>query len=315
MKRWLGELSSRLVTFVMTLCGVVLLAQILMWMAPGDPIDLLTNGDELRPQLEAEWRLDQPLPVRYVHYLVKAATGDLGQSLTYRPGTPVVEVVAKPALRSLSWLISALALTLVWGTGLALWTTGRSSSVGRIVQGVSIAPVFLLAHLLVNAINEATFWAMQNGFIARPQWFALPDEASLFRSLLAIAVLAVGSGALSEVHAEVENALFSIRKSGYFDAARARNEPTWRHVAVNLVGPLTTIATTRMAFFVGGLVILERVLLLNGVGSILWQAAILRDYELAMAISLLAAAAVATARLVGDTIRLAVDPRLREARR
>ena len=59
--------------------------------------------------------------------------------------------------------------------------------------------------------------------------------------------------------------------------------------------------------------ILEKVLLLNGVGAILWQAALLRDYDLALGISLLAATFVSLARLAGDTVRIAVDPRLQEA--
>ena len=154
---------------------------------------------------------------------------------------------------------------------------------------------------------------MNKGWIGRPDWFALPDEPSAVRTVLAIMVLAVGSGALAEVTSEVENALVEIRRSGYVDAARACNAKVWPHVVINLVNPLATIAMTRTAFFVGGLVIVEKVLLLNGVGAILWQAAILRDYELAMGISLLAAALVAFTRLTGDTVRMVVDPRLRAA--
>jgi len=179
---------------------------------------------------------------------------------------------------------------------------------------VSIVPVFLLAHLTVNAINEATFAAMNAGWIGRPGWFALPDQPSLLRGVIAVVLLAVGSGALAEVHDEVENALVRIRDSAYVDAARARGAPTWLHVAMNLVPPLTTIATNRTAFFVGGLVILEKVLLLNGIGFILWESALKRDYNLAIGITLVTAGVVCVARLLGDLVRLLADPRLRLGR-
>src|SRR5690606_10379529 len=143
-----------------------------------------------------------------------------------------------------------------------------------------IAPVFLLAHLAVNLINEGTLGLIERGLIDRPEWFALPGQAGLFRTTLAIVLLAVGSGALAEVRAEAENALSTIRASGYVAAARARGERLLPHIALNLAVPLTTVASSRAAFFVGGLVILEKVLLLNGIGSILWQAAVLRDYPL-----------------------------------
>jgi peptide/nickel transport system permease protein len=81
---------------------------------------------------------------------------------------------------------------------------------------------------------------------------------------------------------------------------------------LNLLPPLTTIAASRAAFFVGGLVIIEKVLHLSGVGAMLWQACRMRDYPLALGITVIAAAAVCGARLTADLLRVAVDPRLRE---
>jgi len=307
-------LLGQLVYFGATLCGAVALVMLLLALAPGDPIDLLPNADEVRPELEARWHLDRPLPVRYALYLGQLATGDLGTSLSYRPGTPVWEVIARPAMRSAGWLVSAWMLTLIWGSGLAWFTAGRTSVATLLVRVLSIAPVFLIAHLAVSGFNTAAWSLMEAGTIDRPGWFALPDQPSSLRTALAVVILAVGSGALAELHAEVENALVALRRSGFVDAARARGMPVWPHVAWNLVSPLTTIAVSRVAFFVGGLVILEKVLLLNGVGAILWRAALLRDYDLCLGIALLAAVVVAGARLTGDGIRITTDPRLRTAR-
>ncbi len=299
----------------MTLAGVVALLLVLLWAAPGDPIDLLPNADDVRPVLEEDWHLDEPLPMRLLHYGWSALHGDLGTSVAYRPGAPVLEVIGGPGLRSLVWVGGALVLSL--GAGLFLAFLGPRTSrraTHRALQALSIAPVFLLAVLAVNGLNALTWHLVQEGWIQRPEWFALPLQDSPVRTALAVTILAVGSGTLAEVTQEIHNALHEIRRSGYVQAARARGEAIWPHVAGNLVAPLTSIATRRIAFFVGGLVILERVLLLDGAGAILWHAAQLRDYELALGIGLCAGAVVCGARLVGDSIRLAVDPRLRAVR-
>lgn len=308
------SILARLGVLLATVCGAAALVFALLALAPGDPIDLLPNAEEVRPQLEAEWRLDRPLPERYLRYLGRLAVGDLGTSLTYRPGVPVAQVIALPALRSAGWLLAGLLLAVGWGTALSTLTVGRGGALRTVTQLVSITPVFLLAHLAVFGLNETAFALMEAGRIARPGWFALPDEPSGLRTLLAVVLLAVGSGTLAEVHQAAEEALDRILRSGYVDAARARGAPLWPYVLRNLLPPLTTIATTRAAFLVGGLVVLEKVLLLNGAGAVLWQAAELRDYDLAMAVAVIAAAFVATVRFAGDLVRIAVDPRLRSGR-
>ncbi|MFH1468627.1 MAG: ABC transporter permease [Pseudomonadota bacterium] len=299
-------------TFALTLAGAALVIQLLLWAAPGDPVDLVPNGAEVRAQLEAEWGLNEPLLQRYGHFLLRALRGDLGTSFTYRPGATVTALVLPAAARSLGVLLPALALALAVGLGLGFLTAGRQSLLKRGLQAVSVAPVFLLAFIAVQVLNELAFRGMAAGLFARPSWFALPDAESGLKLTLAITVLAVGSGALAEVHAAVEDEIVRLRNAPFVDAAIARGAPAWRHVLWNLLPQLATIASGRAAFFAGGLIIVEKVLHLNGVGSMLWQSCRMRDYPVALGITLLAAAAVAGARLAGDLVRVVVDPRLRE---
>lgn len=297
-----------------TLVGAAALAQALLWAAPGDPIDLLPDPAALRPVLEREWGLSDPLPVRLLTWLGRALTGDLGTSLTYRPGTPVTEILAGPTWTSLTHLLPAWALAMGLGTALASWTGGgHHRAVRRVLQGISVTPLFLLGFLLITGLNEWAFSRMEAGLMERPGWFALPDEASLLRSLLAVVVLAVSSGGLSEIHAAAEEHLERIRSSGFVDAARARGTPTWPHVALHLLHAAGSVAADRAAFFIGGLVILERVFSLNGVGTVLWRAAESRDYPLALGATVLCAAGVALARFAADVLRTLLDPRMRSA--
>ncbi len=289
----------------------MLIAQLLLWLAPGDAVDMLTDDPVLRAAMVREWGLDQPVLLRYAGTLGRALGGDLGTSLTYRPGTPVAELLGPASASSLGLLLGALATAMGWGVGLAYLTAGRPSALRRLIQIVSVAPVFLLAWLSMVGLNELTFSLMEAGRIGRPAWFALPDEDSALKTALAVLVLACGSSALTEIHAAAEDALTRIRRSGYVDAARARGAALWPHVLLNLLPPLSSLAASRAAFFVGGLVIVEKVLHLNGAGAMLWQACRMRDYPLALGITAAAAAAVCTAQLLADLLRLGLDPRLR----
>lgn len=306
-------LGGRALLTASSLVAAATAVQLLLWAAPGDPIDLLPNGEELRPQLEAEWGLDQPVPVRIVSNLGRALTGDLGTSLSYRTGEAVTSVLAQPAWTSLGLLLAALTLSIAWGTGLAAFTKGRRAQTSGLIRLVSVAPVFLLAHLAVHGINELTWSLYQAGTIARPEWFALPAQASTMRTTIAVVLLAVGSGSLAEIHRETEQALLSIRRSGFVEAARARGEPTFWLISRHLALPLASIAAARTGFLLGGLVVLEKVLLINGAGAILWQSALDRDVPVVAAITLIAAATVCAARLISDGVRLTLDPRLRGA--
>lgn len=309
---FLLALAGRLAVAIATLLGATGLLLALLVLAPGDPIDLLPNASEVRPQLEKEWGLDRPAPVRWVRHFGRLVVLDLGTSYAYRPGAPVADVIAVPVVRTVGLVGSASALVVTWGTTLAFVTAGRRSTTRIGVQMVSLVPGFVLVHALVGTTNAAAWWAMGHGWIDRPEWFALPDQASGMRTGIAIGILAVGSGALSEVHAEVEDALVRLRASPWVDAARARGAPTWPLVARGLVAPLASTVANRAALLVGGAVVIEKLLLLHGAGAVLWEAAVLRDYDLALSIAVLAAAGVAGTRLVADAVRVAIDPRLRE---
>ena len=304
-------LAWRGLAFSATLIGAACLIQVLLAAAPGDPIDLLPNAAELRPVLAAEWGLDQPLGTRIWLGVARLLRGDLGVSLSVRPGVPVAELVGAAALRSMQLLVPALLGAMGAALLLAWWTAGRRSAVRQVVQLISVAPVFLLAYLSVMAFNEAAWHLMAAGRIARPGWFALPDQASLLRGALAATVLGLGSGSLAELHAACEDELVRLRSSDFVEAAVARGASTTPHLLWNLVGPLTHLASRRATFLVGGLVIVEKVLLLQGAGALFWDASLGRDYPLAAGLGLAAALVVCTVNLGGDALRLIIDPRAR----
>lgn len=281
------------------------LIQVLIALAPGDAIDLLPNADAVRETLAVEWGLDAPLPVRVARALGRTAVLDLGESISYRPGASVTTLLASAAGSSFGILVPAWVGSVMFALALA-WGRGRA----RLARAVSALPAFLAAWLLVTAINAAVWAAMNRGWIERPAFFALPDQESGLRTVLAVGVVAVASGNLAALYAACTTELDALRSAPFIEAARARGAAIWPHLVWNLLPPLLDLGAGRAAALLGTVVVTEKLLLVNGAGAMLWQACRQRDYPLAMGITLMAAVFVALVRLLADLARLALDPRL-----
>lgn len=307
----LRALSVRVLAFVATLVGASLLLHGLLLLAPGDPIDLIPDGEANRAELAAEFGLVRPPAERLVGGALRALTGDLGPSLIVRPGAPVSELVRRACWRSLMVVGPALPIALLAGLGCAALTAGRSSALRGAIQIVGAIPVFLLAWATVTGLNHGAWTLMERGVIARPDWFALPDQDSLLRLAVAIGALVLGSGTLFEVHAACEAEIDRLRRSELADAVTGLGLPVWPVLLRNLAPALLSVARERVAFLVGGLVIVEKVLLLGGAGALLWEAALGRDYPLAIGLGVAASAVVAGSALLADAARLLLDPRAR----
>jgi peptide/nickel transport system permease protein len=310
-------LLARAAAFMAAVLGAVFFLQVLLWSAPGDPIDMLPihgqDLEELRPELEKAWGLDLPAHERLLLFATRAMEGDLGESLVLRKGVPVMDLTLEAWGRSLKILMPALAVSVSLSLLLAWFTAGRRSYLVRpLIQVASILPIFLFVCFLV-LWDEYTWSLIEQGRILRPEWFPLVDKESDLRTALAILVLGLGSNCLTEFHAATENSLVRIRDSGFVLAARARGASVWPHVLRNLMPELVHLAASRIVLLIGGLVILERIFNLNGAGTLIWRACVERDYPLALGLVLGAAVLVCLARLLADIFRLIWDPRLKEA--
>ena len=222
-----------------------------------------------RPQIE-EWGLNNSLFQQYGAYISRAFTGDFGVSLTYRPGTPVAEIMASKAAETLTLVLTALFLSLLVGTAMAFWSAGRTRTLSRAsLRLLSVPPVFLIAYLSMILLDSWAYSATVEAGEPPPGWFPLLMEDSSLKFWLAVGALALGSSALTEIHGAAEREIRRIRSSGYVDAARARGAPIWPHTLSTLLPALTTLVSSRAAFFLGGAIIVEKVFGLHGLGDAL----------------------------------------------
>ena len=296
-------LTARFVTLGLALVAAVSVLLLLLRAAPGDAVDLVTTDAALRARMATAWQLDVSLPVA----VGRALSGAWGTSHTLRPGQAVSTLLAEAATASMPVLVGAVAWTLGGGALLG----SRSGPGPRRVPPLAVAPVFLLGWLLIVGLNESTFWAIRHGHLARPDWFSLPDTPSTLRTLLACGVLSLGSGNLTAFATGVRVQLDRHRASPAIETRIARGMPVGGVLARLLVPDLALLLAERVAFLFGGLVVLEKVFAMPGLGSLFFEACVQRDQPVVLASGVVAAAAVVAVRLLADVVRMVADPRLR----
>ena len=274
-------LLRRGLTFALVVIGSSVVFGGLLWFAPGSKLGSAGGSTFIG------W---------FVDFWAGVFTGDLGRS--YR-GYPVREMVLRGAGRSLPAIGAGLLLSMSAGLGLALAAGPRLRGAGRIVRvvvhAVSLCPVFLLGYLALV-------------LVAVP-----PDGAGQF--LAAVIILALGDGMLSDVILGLDAELARLRQRDFVQSARLRGTALWRHYVPHLALPVAQIAASRMAWLIGGVLVLEMVLGIQGIGLIGYKAADAADFPLLVAITVFVTALVAGSALLVDVLRVIVDPRVRKDRR
>ncbi len=267
------------------LAGVVLASSVifggLLWFTPGSA-DIRERADSFGGWLWGFW--------------TGVFTLELGPS--YR-GHDVAEMVLRGAAQSLPIIGAALVLSLALGLLLALVLGERTRGLGRLARGAvhagSLVPVFLLGYLALVV-------------------FAVPPEGPL-RTLAAICILALGDGMLTDVVLALDAELERLRDRDFVHSMHLRGVRAWLRLMPHIALPVAQLAAAKMAFLVGGVLILEMVLGIQGIGLMGYNAAIKPDFQLLIAITVFATALVAAAHLGVDVLRTLVDPRARKERR
>ncbi len=322
MPRLLRRLAGALVLvwLVFTLTFVLLHA------APGDAADLLvpagaTPADAAR--LRASLGLDQPLIVQYAQWVVRAASGNLGESAAL--ARPVGAVLADVLPASLALGLASLLLTYVAGVIIgfaqAAWR-GRADTITTLVTtAVYATPTFWLAlasiavcTLGASAIGLPPAWRLPAFGLRSPGvdldgWSAALDLAR--HAALPVAVLAA-VGATGVARYARASAIVLLAEP-WIRTARAKGASArrirWRHLLANALPPLVTLFALALPGVVAGSVFVESVFGWPGMGRTLVQAISARDIPVVLGVTLAYAKLVILANLAADSALAALDPR------
>ena len=294
---------------------------------PGDPATAMfarlqgkAKPEAIAAMREAFGLTDEPLWLRYWHYLQSLASFDLGISASYFP-TPVGDVIGDGLLWTVLIAGTAVIVSFVLGTLLGIIIAWRrrgllDSTLPPLFAFLGAFPYFWLAMLLLWALGFALEWfplRQAYGSDIEPGWswvFAWDVCSHAALPVLSIVLATIGGWMLS-----MRSTMISVLGSDYIRMAFAKgiDERTlvWRYAARNALLPNVTGFGMALGFVLGGSLLTEIVFSYPGTGYLLLQAVRNQDYALMQGLFMVITLAVLLANWLVDIVYLALDPRTR----
>jgi len=302
----ISYLIRRLLWIIPVLFAVSVITFTLMHAVPGGPWDREKRlPASVQARLNAEYGLDQPLPVQYVSWAIGFVTGDLGPSYRFQDRR-VNDIVMSGLATTVQLGIMAFVLAVLVGIPLGITAAlGHNkwpdyTSTGVAIIGIA-TPSFVLAILLIVVFAVQLGWFPTGGWKG-PEYWVLPT-------------IALAGFPIAVIARYTRASMLEVTRKDYIRTAHSKGvrdrSVVTRHMVRNALIPVVTILGPTLAFLVTGSFIIERIFNIPGVGQFYLNAITTRDYSLLMAMTMLYAFAVAFLNVVVDVLYAYIDPRIR----
>lgn len=308
-------IGRRALSGLLVLVGVSILAFSLVHLLPGDTAHAIAGEYASPEQVErvrVELGLDKPIFVQYFSWVFGVVRGDFGTSLW--TGRPALEMVLESLPPSVSISLVSILISTVFG--IMLGTTAalnRGGFADRVITflaslGISMPAFWVLLILLVPlAILNRWFPAIGYVPLSEGLW------PWLSHILLPATALAVAHGA--ELARFTRGSAIDVLSAPFIRASRARGSGGWRltrtHVLRNAAIPVITVLGLQIGNLLGGVIVVETVAGINGLGLLAVNAILNRDFILLQAYVLFAATVIVVVNLVIDVLYAVINPKVR----
>ena len=311
----------RLLLFVPTLFGASLLIFVLMRLVPGDIAEILVyqTGSESSAvqkkqieQIRRELGLDRPVATQYVSWLAGAVRGDFGYSYSQR--RPVTEILAERFPRSMELAVVTLVLAAVWSIPLGVVSAVRQNTwLDYLVRVLSISglslPIFFTGVLILYLLVRVFRW------LPPLEYVALTEAPLENLKQLIWPALAQAYYISAPIMRLTRSQMLEVVRQDYVRTARAKGlgerAVMYRHALRNSLLPVVTFIGWWGGRLLGGVVIMEIIFAVPGMGLALVQAVSYRDYPTVQAIIFVMALIFLVVNLAVDLLYGWLDPRIR----
>jgi peptide/nickel transport system permease protein len=313
----------RLLLFVPTLVGASILIFVLLRLVPGDIAEILVyqTGSESSAvqrrqiqQIRRELGLDRPIAAQYGDWVAGAVRGDFGQSYVQR--RPVADILRERFPRSMELALLTLLLAVIWAIPLGVVSAVRQNGIvdylARLVSlsGLSL-PLFFTGALILYGLVRFFHWLPPLEFVAFTE-NPLENLKQLIWPALAQAYYI--SAPIARL---TRSQMLEVVRQDYVRTARAKGlaegAVIYRHALRNSLLPVVTFIGWWGGRLLGGLVIMEIIFVVPGMGAALIQAVSQRDYPTVQAMVFVMALVFLTVNLAVDLLYAWLDPRIRYA--
>jgi peptide/nickel transport system permease protein len=309
----------RVLIAIPVLLGISMVLFSVLALAPGDPFEeLATNANvppEVAQRLRAQFGLDDPLPLRYVHWLTSMVRGDWGFSFQSRMN--VEELILQRLPVSLFVLGSAYVLALCVALPIGILSAVRPYSLfDQIATTVAFfgfsLPTFFTGLLFILVFSIWLDWLpfIYRSDIDATGWPWVVANAK--QAIMPVAVLGLFQGAT--LTRFVRASVLDVIRLDYVNTARAKGLSEWwvvsKHVVRNALIPVVTVVALQVPTIFAGAVVTEQIFRVPGIGSLLIAAILASDTPVVMAITFVYAVLVVAFNLVADVVYGWLDPRI-----
>jgi len=310
----------RLGLFIPTLILTTLIVFVLFFLVPGDAALVILTGeegagavtDEDIARMRHELGLDRPIHVQYGSWIWGILRGDLGTSIWYQ--TPVVDEIKDKFAVTLELSIFGIAMAFVMAVPLGIISAVKQDTwpdyISRIVSLVGIAlPTFWLSILMVYFLAYTFNWLPPLGYAT------LWEDPLLNLEQLFFPALAIAFHDLAFTARVTRSSMLEVLREDYMRTARAKGlkemAVVGRHALKNAILPVVTVSGYQFARALGGVIIVETIFVVPGLGRFVIESILHRDFVVLQAVIVLTAAVVLTLNLVIDLLYGVLDPRIR----
>ncbi len=308
-------ISRRILIAIPTVLLISMFVFGMQKLLPGDPV-LAMAGEERDPAtldaLRLKYRLNDPIPQQYLHWIGGVAQGDLGTSL--RTQEPVTTLIAQKLPVTIQLAVMALVVAVVIGIPTGVLSAYRRGTwidwLANVValSGLSI-PNFWLGIMLILLVSVQLGWLPASGYVS--PW---EDPVQSLKTMLMPAFV-LGTGLAATLMRHTRSAMLGVLKSDYVRTARAKglSERTVlvKHALRNALVPVVTVATLIFGELLGGAVLTEQIFTIPGFGKLVVDAVFSRDYAVVQGIVLCTAVAFIAMNLLADVVYQLLNPRMR----
>jgi peptide/nickel transport system permease protein len=311
----LAHVVRRLAATVPVMLAVALFVFSLLFIAPGDPAaiiagDQATDADLAR--IRASLGLDQPFPVRFANWLWHVLHGDLGTSIF--SNLPVTRLIGQRLQPTLSLMLATVLLSVICAVPMgvvAAWK--RGGWVDRAVTAFAVlgfsVPVF------VTGYGLAYIFALRLGWLPVQGFTPIEDGVWPFLRGLILPTLALATVFAALIARTTRAAMLEVLSQDYMRTARAKGlgprSMLFVHALKNAAVPVATVIGIGAAVLIGGAVVTESVFAIPGLGRLVVDSILRRDYPVIQGVVLLASLTCVLVNLAVDLFCALLDPRVR----
>lgn len=312
----LTYILKRFIGAILVMLAVATLVFFMLRLVPGDPIAAMladAGSEEARIAMVKRLGFDKSVSVQFLKWFENMLHGDLGASI-YGSNQPVSTIIleALPRTLSLALISFIIALIIALPAGI-LSATRKNTTTDHVVSffaflGLSM-PDFWLAILLIIVFAANLHWLPAIGYSPISEgfwpWF----------SHLILPSIAVGTGFSAIIARMIRSSMLEVLQTDYMRFATSKGLKDWtlliKHALPNALIPVITVIGIAFALLISGAVVVENVFAIKGLGRVLIQGILNRDYPVVQGAVLVVSAIFVLSNLFVDLLYAIIDPRIR----